>query len=294
MPNVKIQDSNYIPVPEEESDKLKKPRGRNIRRVADRGKRCAKTRTKNRLAKGISKKRKYIKKRVTKATIAKRKKAVRAKKNGTTKYVEKKNINEEELAIFNHGKKSMNQVGGDLILPERAQKKFTEDRRNAYIMTLLQTGSKMKACEAACVGPYTVMKYIKQNPKFRAFVKDILQTKAETLEEAMFNRATNGVEELVLYQGEPVMVKDKKTGKMIPLVKTSFPESTSQFLLKGNLPNKYNQDKKNTLEVSGPNGSPINIQHTQTDVLNLVQALKIAKDKMPVIDVIPIGESNEE
>ena len=82
-------------------------------------------------------------------------------------------------------------------------------------------------------------------------------------------------------------------GKMIPLVKTSFPESTSQFLLKGNLPSKYNVDKKNTLEISGPGGGAISVQHTQADILDLVQTLKIAKENMPVIDIIP-EESDEE
>ena len=270
----------------EEESKPKKKQGRPIARVADANKKSGKTRVKNRLAKGIRKKPKYRKKKQSTTVNAIRKRARKkaAAKNGGAAYINMSDLPKDSLKKFNHGDHPMNALRGDLIVND-GEEKFNVDRRNQYLRVLMETGSKKKAQNAASVTNYTICKYIAKHPQFRQYVSDILDYKIDDLEDAMFERATYGTKEQVFYQGEPVMVWDKKQNKSVPVFKTMFPESTAQFLMKGGRPDKYNTERAQ-LEVTGANGGPMKMIHTPEAALTMFQKLKQAKESMEEIETI--------
>ncbi len=76
----------------------------------------------------------------------------------------------------------------------------------AYLASLAEHGLVMRATREAGVGQSTVWRRRKSDPDFEAAVQEAMEVAADKLEAEARRRAVFGVEEPVIYQGQPTYV----------------------------------------------------------------------------------------
>lgn len=116
--------------------------------------------------------------------------------------------------------------------------------KEAFVEALREKYSVYHAAHEAGIARSTAYLWRSQDPEFAAAWDEALEDAKDTLEQSLFERAVNGTEEPVFYQGACV-------GTV-----TRYSDTAAIFLLKGARPEKYRERQ----EISGPGGGPIQMQ----------------------------------
>src|SRR5215471_15985313 len=91
------------------------------------------------------------------------------------------------------------------ILSQPARK-ATEAKMRAFIAAYTRTGHVGQACEIAGISRDTHYYKLKTDEAYCAVFEKAQEQAGDLLEDAVFDRALNGVRKQLFYQGEPVML----------------------------------------------------------------------------------------
>ncbi len=108
----------------------------------------------------------------------------------------------------------------------------------AMLRAYAVTGVVTSAAKAAGIHPGTHYGWCKRDAKYKEAAGGAYQQAMDRFEDEATRRALDGVEEVVLYKGEPVMVD----GKVLKRVRHS--DALLQFMLKAGRPDKYAERKQ--------------------------------------------------
>jgi hypothetical protein len=89
------------------------------------------------------------------------------------------------------------------------------------------------ACKRAKIERSTAYKARKEDDGFAAAWKAALDDAIDSLEAEAWRRARDGTKRLVLYKGEPVLIKDK------PLIEREYSDALMTLLLKAHRPERF-------------------------------------------------------
>ena len=140
----------------------------------------------------------------------------------------------------------------------------------AFLQAYLQLGNMTKACAASGISHARVRTAILKNPEFRDALEDARALVADRLEDALRDRAIEGVDRLKFDKNgnpciDPRVLSDD--GKPVPYVEKEFSDHAAIFLLKGLRPEKYRE----RYEYTGKDGGPL-----ETKITNLADLVKLA------------------
>lgn len=125
----------------------------------------------------------------------------------------------------------------------------------ALILEGLRAGkTKKDACEDAGVPRRTVTDWEKADPVFAAAMVDAYDEGTDVLEREAQRRAVEGVEEVTVVESNGPKGAMHMTTKV-----TRYSDTLLNIMLQGRRPNKY---RKSAVELSGPDGGPINAKLT--------------------------------
>jgi len=123
---------------------------------------------------------------------------------------------------------------------KKALIKVTDRRKKIFLRTLAITGQIGKSARAAGYSCSTYLARVRRmDPDFNARWNEAIETAMDVLEEAAIDRAVHGVEEPIYHKGEQVGVKQK------------YSDGLLATLLKANNPDKYRENTKVDVNVSG-------------------------------------------
>jgi hypothetical protein len=161
-------------------------------------------------------------------------------------------------------------------------------RHTAFLKSFALCGSITRAAKAAGVDRSQHYEWLKSREGYREEFAEAMSQAAAVLEDEAVERATKGVYEPCVWQGQFVFptksVIDKKTGEerkitgKIPFGVWKKSDTLLMFLLKGLKPERYRD--RVTAEVSGPEGGPIPLEDKRLRTLNddeLTQLLTLAR-----------------
>lgn len=147
-----------------------------------------------------------------------------------------------------------------------------------FLSAFRSTANVKHSCKFAGISRQTYYDWKDRDPIFTKHLAVADEEANDTLEYAGYDRAVSGIPSYVVSQGKmvyediPALEKDgtpklNEYGKQIylhgaPLVEKKYSDTLLVTLLKARMPQKYNRQQ---LEVSGPNGKPI--QHQLVDAL---------------------------
>lgn len=120
--------------------------------------------------------------------------------------------------------------------------KMTPQAVETVLKALAEGRSRRYACDAVKIGRSTFNHWMDRDPIFKQNVADAEQRGTEFLEDEARRRAVEGTDKPV-YQG----------GELVGHIR-EYSDQLLMFTLRGRAPHKYS---KQALEVSGPNGRPI-------------------------------------
>lgn len=137
----------------------------------------------------------------------------------------------------------------------------TPEKRNAFLAALREhVGNVSKACEAVAIGRMTAYDWRAADVEFAGEWDEVVEASTEALEQEVYRRAHEGVNEPVFYQGE-------QCGSV-----RKYSDTLAMFVLKARRPEKYRENIRQ--EVSG------SIEHTHKVVR---VPPKVSKDEWPDI-----------
>jgi len=123
----------------------------------------------------------------------------------------------------------------------------TKKNREAFIAALDKSrGNVSDACEVIGIGRTAAYKWKSEVESFRVEWDDVVEKHTDALESKVYERALDGWQEPVFYQGE-------ETGSV-----TKFSDSNAQFLLRARRPTIYRDNSK--IELGGVDGGPLRIE----------------------------------
>lgn len=132
-----------------------------------------------------------------------------------------------------------------------------KDLQPAFLKAYARCGRIGKAAKAVGVDRNTPRNWAMADPVFAAQMEDARHDFVESIE-GIATKLARGVERGVYFQGVRVATEIEYSEKMIEL------------LLKANAPEKYRE--RSSVEHSGPNQGPINIQHLTDEDLEHIAA----------------------
>ena len=116
--------------------------------------------------------------------------------------------------------------------------KIQQSRKRIFLSCLRITGNVRAAATAAKIGRTTHYAWLKSDPDYAEAVQDAYDDAIDGLEAEAVKRAKDGVEELVLHQGKPVMIDDDNGGQK-PLIRKRYSDLLLIFMLKAARPKKF-------------------------------------------------------
>lgn len=164
--------------------------------------------------------------------------------------------------------------------PSKYDEKYNEQ---AYKYCLLGADDKRLA-ELFEVTEQTVNNWKNDYPEFFESIKKGKELADANVADRLYNRAmgySHSEDKIFVHNGEPIIV---------PTTKHYPPDATSAiFWLKNRQPQKW-RDTQN-IEVSGPNGAPIQVQAIATlsddDLQKMIDILERAQISGEVVDITP-------
>lgn len=161
-----------------------------------------------------------------------------------------------------------------------------------FLLAYQRLGRIAPAAEAAGVSPGAVYRARKTDPDFAAAFEEAEEIVAHTIEDEMYRRAVEGVDEPVVYKGaisyelEPYVDEDGNQrvrhrldadGNPIPVTTRVYSDALLIHMSKGRLRDRYGTERT---EVSGPDGGPIVMGETEraSRLASLLNALRDRKE----------------
>lgn len=139
-----------------------------------------------------------------------------------------------------------------------------EPKWKAFLMAYMETGHVGRACEASGISHASVRKAYVKVPEFKEAFDDARQLIADRLEDALRERAVEGIERLKFDKNGKACL-DPRTS--LPYIEKEFSDHAALFLLKGLRPQMYRE----RYEYTGANGGPL-----ETKVTNLADLVRLA------------------
>jgi len=121
----------------------------------------------------------------------------------------------------------------------KAQVSFTDDLKRKFLRQLRWTCNVTKASQKINISRVTAYSAKKVNPEFAAAWENALQEGIDLLEEKARQRAFEGIERNIFYQGK-VVGKQKE-----------YSDGLTMFLLKAHRPEKYRDNQDINLKHTG-------------------------------------------
>lgn len=147
--------------------------------------------------------------------------------------------------------------------------------QSTFLLAYQRLGRIAPAAEAAGVSPGAVYRARKVDPDFAAAFDEAEEIVATTIEDELYRRAVEGVEEPIVHQGNftPVFeyfvdeegvqqqrIKLDENGNPVYLKRRVYSDALLVHLSKGRLRQRYGTDRA---EISGPDGGPITMSETE-------------------------------
>lgn len=133
---------------------------------------------------------------------------------------------------------------------------FNKKKKKKFIEVLSETANFLAACRAVDISKSVAYRHVHQDEWFRQEVLAAREESINNLEEEVYRRAYFGTE-------KPVFHKGKEVG-----VITEYSNDLAMFILKAARPDIY--AGKSQVEISGPDGSAIQISETKGKLLTLL------------------------
>lgn len=136
-------------------------------------------------------------------------------------------------------------------------------KQRAFLSAFAKTGNVTLACIAARIVRQTHYNWLERLPKYKLAFQRAEDEAADYLEAEARRRATDGIDEPVIYQGEVMGQKVEyndtpEKNHFIPLTVKKYSDTLLIFLLKGARPQKYRENHRH--EVGGLGGKPIEVK----------------------------------
>lgn len=136
--------------------------------------------------------------------------------------------------------------------------KMTPEKKTAFLAALAETGVVRKACRAIDMSREHMYKLRDGDEEFREQWNRALRIGMGNVEDALYERAVEGVEEPVFHMGLQCGAVRK------------YSDTAAIFLLKAHDP-KYRE--RQGIELTGANGGPLNIQDDTTAAAARIAAI---------------------
>ena len=154
----------------------------------------------------------------------------------------------------------------------KIQDELREKKKELFIESYANCGVIGPACEAADIGRRTYLNWRTADKEFDKNCDLALQEAVDDAELALRERGIQGIEEVVLYKGEPVWKRDPVTGHVmldddfnpIPFTIKRVSDRLLEVYTRAHRP-QYSE--RHTLELSGPGGRAIDSAVQVTYVL---------------------------
>lgn len=138
-------------------------------------------------------------------------------------------------------------------------------RKEAFLRAYAATGVVGTACDRTGVPRSTVSHWRSEDDAFDEACDAAYRDAVDAAETELRNRAVHGVEEPVMYKGEPVWKRDPSTGEVlldddfnpVPLTVTRRSDRLLEVYMKANS-DRYGE--RSSVELSGPGGAPLPTQ----------------------------------
>lgn len=124
----------------------------------------------------------------------------------------------------------------------------TQRLQASFLKAFVETGTVSAAAEACKINRWNHYEWMKSAEYREQFEQAEIKV-CRLLEDEAFRRARDGVKDLVLYQGQPVIVDGQ------PLYEYKHSDTLLMFILKGLKPERYRD--RATFEHTGPDGKPL-------------------------------------
>jgi len=141
------------------------------------------------------------------------------------------------------------------IPPSDDTPRLADSEKRAVLAALATTGTITKAAERANVAPVKVRGCIKADHEFGTMVREVMAVFADSLEDEAIRRAVAGITKDIYHQGEVVGHEQIYSDRLM------------EKLLAGRRPEIYGRQ---SLELSGPGGGPIQIEEAKGKLLSLL------------------------
>ncbi len=147
----------------------------------------------------------------------------------------------------------------ELVLPEEwlyglsptTMKKLT--RMISFLRAFSRRGIILDGCTAVNVSRNAVLSW-RDEDWFEELYQAAALEACDSLEQEAHRRAVDGVDEPVIWQGMPTIVEDADTGDKRHLTVKKYSDNLLVTLMKGNMPEKYRENVKQTHAFEGQTG----------------------------------------
>jgi len=143
------------------------------------------------------------------------------------------------------------------------------NRASVFLQAYRNTGSVTMAAAAAQIHRSIHYRRLHEDPDYKAAFLACKEEAIEVLEDEAVRRAVHGVDKPVVFQGRISLMKDSKTGGLVPVTVREYSDSLLQFLLRGAKPSKYRE--RHQVDHSGAVG--LKFAGEMVDLLALYQEL---------------------
>lgn len=130
-------------------------------------------------------------------------------------------------------------LGDDEFQPAKIAK------RAPFIEAFRKCGTVLHAAEAAGLSRRTIYRWLEKDPEFKAMYDEANTEVTDILENALFKRATEGVQVPVFHEGEEVGHR------------MDYSDTAAIFLLKARNPERFNE--KMQIELAGKKDAPVRV-----------------------------------
>lgn len=135
-------------------------------------------------------------------------------------------------------------------------------RKMKFLETYALTGVVQPACDAADISRSTYKLWRREDEDFAVACEEAYQSAVDTAEVALRDRAVGGIDEPVLYKGEPIWKRNPDTGAIlldddfspIPFTITKRSDRLLEVYMKAN---RAQYRDKGALEITGRDGGPL-------------------------------------
>lgn len=157
-----------------------------------------------------------------------------------------------------------------------------EERKVAqetFLKSFALTANVRAACMKAGVSRETIYQWQEHDDAFGILFRQASSDANDLIRAELFRRAVQGVEEPVVSSGKLVYIEDER-GQKKPLTKKVYSDQLLSLLAKARMPEFRERQR---VEMSGPDGEPIQTIHQQMD-LSMLTGEQLAQFKQWLLD----------